>query len=129
MGIFANQKVRRMIAVEGRKDKLPQIVNEALIIDGRILKLAGEAVKDEFGREYFGCKVEIEPGYDRYFYSADPVVTEKIRGLNPGDIVNVTGVLRRNGKGRGFHVRATEVVVKQKAEVAAAPAATVPVQA
>lgn len=115
MGFFTHQTVRRQVTVKGQK--LPQIFDEGRIIEGRVLAAAGEPVRDRYGREYLGVKVEIEPGYDKGIYSADPLVQAQIRDLTPGDIIDVSGPQRRGGA-----IRATSIVVVRKADVSPAVA-------
>ena len=48
-------------------------------------------------REYIGLVIEIQPGYDRFVQSADPVIQAQLMAAKRGDLVYITGVVKGKG--------------------------------
>ena len=80
-------------------------------MQGNVLAIRDEGIEDEFGRQYIGLVIQINPDKDRFVQTADPDLHAQILELNKGDLVYVTSEWHRNSSGRGFHARAKTITV------------------
>ena len=53
--------------------------------------------------------IEIQPGYDRFVQSADPVIQEQLMAAKRGDLVYITGVVK--GKGTNIRIKTLKTLV------------------
>lgn len=96
-------------------------------LQGHVLRVFREPVKDKFGREIYAALVQIEPRHDRMVHSAEPHIIAKLLALQEGDAVKISGVVRKTGSVRALEVAVLASAASQAQTAAATAAAGVAV--
>ena len=112
---FALQSKQNREILDGQGQSVGSEVYTEIRMQGNVLAIRDEGIEDEFGRQYIGLVIQINPDKDRFVQTADPTLHAQILALNKGDLVYVTSEWHRNSSGRGFHARAKTITVLEPA--------------
>ena len=112
---FALQTKQNREITDGSGQTMGTEVYTEIRMQGNVLAIRDEGIEDEFGRQYIGVVIQINPDKDRFVQTADPELHAQILKLNKGDLVYVTSEWHRNSSGRGFHARAKTITVLEPA--------------
>jgi hypothetical protein len=108
---FALQTKQNREILDGQGQSVGTEVYTEIRMQGTVLAVRDEGIEDEFGRQYIGLVIQINPDKDRFVQTADPTLHAQILALKQGDLVYVTSEWHRNSSGRGFHARAKTITV------------------